>query len=189
MAGLYGERSGDDPLGRVMALLDSAGYESVVATNYEQIYHRYLELGEQVTTTNEVTEVFGPKQTALGESWFINIHAEWHVGDELVNEMNWRIMKFRPGAKKAADVPKIWTRRNSCGRPGRGTAPTSGRVWRLTSCGCRSARTVRCSIRRCPRSGRTKRLRSSIRWPAAGAPCTATWCITRPRYRVAHCLS
>lgn len=106
MAGLYGERWGDDPLGRVMALLDSAGYESVVATNYEQIYHRYLELGEQVTTTNEVTEVFGPKQTALGESWFINIHAEWHVGDELVNEMNWRIMKFRPGAKKAADVPE-----------------------------------------------------------------------------------
>lgn len=189
MAGLYGERSGDDPLGRVMALLDSAGYESVVATNYEQIYHRYLELGEQVTTTNEVTEVFGPKQTALGESWFINIHAEWRVGDELVNEMNWRIMKFRPGAKKAPDVPEdldpsklmrpSWSRDSAYFWEG-----VAAHELRL-----QSARTVRCSIRRCPRSGRTKRLRSSTRWPAAGAPCTATWCITRPRCLVAHCLS
>ncbi|WP_309224100.1 MULTISPECIES: OB-fold domain-containing protein [unclassified Mycobacteroides] len=98
MGGLHKVQATDDPLGRAMELLDGAGYESVVATNSEQIYHRYLVPGEEVSITNEVSDIFGPKQTALGESFFINIHVEWKVGDELVAEMNWRIMKFRPSA-------------------------------------------------------------------------------------------
>ncbi|MBA0047846.1 MaoC family dehydratase N-terminal domain-containing protein [Mycobacteroides sp. LB1] len=106
MGGLHKVQATDDPLGRAMELLDGAGYESVVATNSEQIYHRYLAPGEEVSITNEVSDIFGPKQTALGESFFINIHVEWTVGDELVAEMNWRIMKFRPGAKPTSDVPE-----------------------------------------------------------------------------------
>src|ERR1700724_3385248 len=36
MAGLHGQRAGDDPLGLMMAVLDEAGFTSVVATNCDQ---------------------------------------------------------------------------------------------------------------------------------------------------------
>ncbi len=96
MFGLSGERPTDDPMGPIMKLFDDAGYVGVVATNCEQTYHRYLQPGEQVSITSEMGDVVGPKQTALGEGWFINQHIIWRVGDEDVAEMNWRILKFKP---------------------------------------------------------------------------------------------
>jgi uncharacterized protein len=96
MFGLGGSRPDDDPMGPIMKLFDDAGYIGVVATNCEQTYHRYLQPGEQVSITAEMGDVIGPKQTALGEGYFINQHIIWRVGDEDVAEMNWRILKFRP---------------------------------------------------------------------------------------------
>jgi uncharacterized OB-fold protein/acyl dehydratase len=101
MAGLGGVRSADDPLSRIMALFDENGYIGVVATNCEQTYHRYLRPGEEVSVTAELTDVIGPKRTALGEGFFINQKITWSVPresgeDEPVAEMMWRIMKFRP---------------------------------------------------------------------------------------------
>ena len=108
MFGLAGERPTDDPMGPMMELFDSAGYVGVVATNCEQTYHRYLRPGEQVSVASEMRDVVGPKQTALGEGWFINQHITWRVGDEDVAEMAWRILKFKPresDAVGAAAVP------------------------------------------------------------------------------------
>jgi uncharacterized protein len=96
MFGLHGERPSDDPMGPIMKMFDDAGYIGVVATNCEQTYHRYLQPGEQVSITSEMGDVVGPKQTALGEGWFVNQHIIWRVGDEDVAEMNWRILKFKP---------------------------------------------------------------------------------------------
>ncbi|SPM40122.1 DNA-binding protein [Mycobacterium numidiamassiliense] len=96
MFGLGGERPTDDPMGPMMELFDGAGYVGVVATNCEQTYHRYLQPGEQVTIVSEMRDVVGPKQTALGEGFFINQHITWRVGDEDVAEMAWRILKFKP---------------------------------------------------------------------------------------------
>jgi uncharacterized protein len=98
MFGLGGERPTDDPMGPMMELFDDAGYVGVVATNCEQTYHRYLRPGEQVSIASEMRDVVGPKQTALGEGWFINQHITWRVGDEDVAEMEWRILKFKPAA-------------------------------------------------------------------------------------------
>lgn len=107
MFGLGGQRPKDDPLGPIMQLFDDAGYIGVVATNCEQTYHRYLRPGEQVSVTAEMGDVVGPKQTALGEGYFVNQHIVWRVGDEDVAEMNWRILKFKPGAadSSSATVP------------------------------------------------------------------------------------
>jgi uncharacterized OB-fold protein/acyl dehydratase len=102
MMGLGGVRPDDDPLGKVIELFDDAGYVGVVATNCEQTYHRYLRPGEEVSVAAELTDVVGPKQTALGESFFINQKITWQVGDEDVAEMNWRIMKFIPRDKQDA---------------------------------------------------------------------------------------
>jgi len=107
MFGLAGERPKDDPLGPIMQLFDDAGYIGVVATNCEQTYHRYLRPGEQVAITSEMGDVVGPKQTALGEGFFVNQHIIWRVGDEDVAEMNWRILKFRPrDAAPGTSVPE-----------------------------------------------------------------------------------
>ena len=105
MGGLGEGRSDDDPLSKMMALFDEAGFVGVVATNCEQTYHRYLRPGEEVEIHAEITDVVGPKQTALGEGYFINQLITWTVGDgETVAEMKWRIMKFAP---RAADGPAV----------------------------------------------------------------------------------
>jgi uncharacterized OB-fold protein/acyl dehydratase len=108
MMGLGGNRPDDDPLGKILGLFDEAGYIGVVATNCEQTYHRYLRPGEEVSVAAELTDVVGPKRTALGEGFFITQKISWSVGDEDVAEMMWRIMKFRPaeadGAAQSAVV-------------------------------------------------------------------------------------
>jgi uncharacterized protein len=108
MFGLGGERPVDDPMGPIMKLFDDNGYIGVVATNCEQTYHRYLQPGEQVSIASEMGDVVGPKQTGLGEGWFVNQHIVWRVGDEDVAEMNWRILKFKPreSADATSSVPE-----------------------------------------------------------------------------------
>jgi uncharacterized OB-fold protein/acyl dehydratase len=98
MGGLHGQRSSDDPLGLMMAALDEAGFTSVVATNCEQTYHRYLRHGEQLTVTTLLDDVVGPKQTGLGTGWFVTTRNVWYSGDEPVAEMLFRVLKFRPPA-------------------------------------------------------------------------------------------
>lgn len=106
MFGLGGTRPDDDPLGKILELFDDAGYIGVVATNCEQTYHRYLTPGEEVSVVAELTDVVGPKRTALGEGFFITQKITWQVGDEDVAEMMWRIMKFKPGEDDAgSQVP------------------------------------------------------------------------------------
>jgi len=85
-----------DPLGLMTAVLDDAGFTSVVATNSEQEYYRYLRPGEQLTVRSSLEGVTGPKQTALGEGWFVTTRSTWYVGDEAVAAMRFRVLKFRP---------------------------------------------------------------------------------------------
>ena len=109
MMGLGGVRPDDDPLGKIIELFDGAGYVGVVATNCEQTYHRYLQPGEEVSVTAEITDVVGPKKTGLGEGYFITQKISWWVGQdgdaELVADMIWRIMKFLPAEKDSAAAP------------------------------------------------------------------------------------
>ncbi|MDT4910979.1 MAG: 3-oxo-4,17-pregnadiene-20-carboxyl-CoA hydratase alpha subunit [Pseudonocardiales bacterium] len=102
MAGLHGSRTSDDPLGRMMTLLDDAGYTSVVATNCEQTYHRYLRPGEQVSVRTTLDDVRGPKKTALGKGWFVTTLNTWYVGEEPVAEMLFRVLKFTPAPRAPA---------------------------------------------------------------------------------------
>ena len=96
MRGLHPRREDDDPLGLMSAVLDQAGFTSVVATNCEQEYQRYLRIGEEVTVRSRLESVTGPKRTALGEGWFVTTRSTWYVGAEPVASMLFRILKFRP---------------------------------------------------------------------------------------------
>jgi uncharacterized OB-fold protein len=104
MSGLHGQRAGDDPLGLMMSVLDEAGFTSVVATNCEQTYHRYLRHGEQLDVTTRLEDVVGPKTTALGEGWFVTTRNVWYAGGEPVAEMLFRVLKYRPPPAAAAPV-------------------------------------------------------------------------------------
>jgi uncharacterized OB-fold protein/acyl dehydratase len=108
MPGLHGIRADDDPLGQMSNVLDAAGYTSVVATNCDQEYHRYLKIGEQLSVRSALLEVTGPKRTALGEGWFVTTRSTWFSGDEPVATMDFRILKFRP--PDLAAVPSTATR-------------------------------------------------------------------------------
>lgn len=102
MGGLHYARSEDDPLGQMMGILDDAGFTSIVATNCEQTYHRYLALGEKVSLTARLDDVVGPKRTGLGLGWFVTVRNTWFVDDEPVAEMLFRVLKFAP--EKTPDV-------------------------------------------------------------------------------------
>jgi len=96
MPGLHGVRGDDDPLGQMSAVLDQAGYTSVVATNCDQAYQRYLKLGEQLSVRARLLDVTGPKRTALGEGWFVTTRSTWFSAGEPVAAMDFRILKFKP---------------------------------------------------------------------------------------------
>jgi uncharacterized OB-fold protein len=118
MAGLHGQRALDDPLGAMMRILDEAGYTSVVATNSDQTYHRYLKVGEHLSVTTSLEDVTGPKRTGLGEGWFVTTRSTWYVGDEPVAEMRFRVLKFKPAQQPEPqrETPKAQAIRPSINR-------------------------------------------------------------------------
>jgi uncharacterized protein len=86
-----------------MTLLDSAGFTSVVATNCEQEYHRYLRLGDHLSTQTIIESVSDEKATGLGVGHFVTTRVEYRTDEgELVGTMRFRILKFRPGTGRGA---------------------------------------------------------------------------------------
>jgi uncharacterized OB-fold protein len=134
----------DDPMGGIVQALDDAGYTSVVATNCDQVYYRYLRHGESLTLSVSLTDLVGPKRTALGEGYFFTTRQTWYSGDEVVGTMDFRILKFRPGGGSAP-------------RPGSGpvmrpmVSPDTAFFWAGTSAGeLRIQSCVDCGVVRHP---------------------------------------
>jgi uncharacterized OB-fold protein len=136
MRGLHPQADDDDPLGLMSAVLDEAGFTSVVATNCEQEYHRYLRHGEQVEVRSRLESVTGPKRTSLGEGWFITTISTWYAGSEPVATMLFRILKFRPAPPPppASDVLRPVVSRDTAFFWD-GTAAGELRIQRCGGCG------------------------------------------------------
>jgi uncharacterized OB-fold protein len=96
MPGLRRPTGVTDPFAEMLAVLDEAGYTSIVATNSEQEYHRYLRQGEVIEVRTRLRDVVGPKRTALGEGYFVTTESTWYSGAEAVGTMVFRVLKFRP---------------------------------------------------------------------------------------------
>jgi uncharacterized OB-fold protein len=93
----------DDPNSKVMAELDAAGFTSVVATNSEHEYLRYLKLGELLEGVQVLSDVSQEKQTGLGTGHFVTTTTEYRNRDgEVVGRMKFRILKFKPGTGRSA---------------------------------------------------------------------------------------
>jgi len=102
MPGLPG-RSEDGPGMGVFRELDAAGYTSIVATNSEHEYARYLRLGDRLHGTGELGDVSGEKQTALGLGRFVTSRVIYRTdAGEVVGRLLLRVLKFRPGTGRFA---------------------------------------------------------------------------------------
>ena len=139
MRGLHPQADDDDPLGLMSAVLDEAGFTSVVATNCEQEYRRYLRHGEQVEVRSRLESVTGPKRTSLGEGWFVTTISTWYAGTEPVATMLFRILKFRPAPPPPPPPPASDVLRPVVSRDTaffwEGTAAGELRIQRCGGCG------------------------------------------------------
>ena len=88
---------------RVFALLDEAGFTSVVATNCDQEYRRPLVLGDRLTATSVLESVSPEKATALGDGHFVTTRTDFTDAAGLtVATMRFRILRFRPRSGPSA---------------------------------------------------------------------------------------
>jgi len=110
--------SGGNARDELMRLLDDAGFTSVVATNCEQEYERYLHLGDHLSATTTIESVSDEKATGLGVGHFVTTRVDYRTDDgELVATMRFRILKFRPGTGRSAAPEKKTTERPRRPRP------------------------------------------------------------------------
>lgn len=93
-------RDGDGPYERMNELLFSRGFTSVVATNCEQTYVRYLRPGDRVTMRTVIDSISEEKTTGLGTGHFVTTRQDYYdASGELVGSMLFRIIRFRPRAR------------------------------------------------------------------------------------------
>jgi uncharacterized protein len=140
MYGLDPHRPAGDPLHSMMGVMDEAGFTSVLGTNCDQTYDRYLRPGEQVSVTTRLESVVGPKKTGVGEGYFVTTRSTWHVGDEQVATMMFRVLKFRPssgprGVEAAPSGPVRPVRNRDTEFFWEGTAVGELRIQRCNACG------------------------------------------------------
>ncbi len=84
-------------------LLSAHGYPSVVATDCEQEYRRYLRPGDRVTATTTIESISEQKATALGIGYFIDTRTVFR--DQQGQEVGWmtfRVLKFKPAQEPQA---------------------------------------------------------------------------------------
>ena len=96
-----------DPLHGTMRILDEAGFTSVLGTDCDQTYARFLTQGERTAITSRLVSVVGPKQTGVGIGYFVTTENTWWVEgvdgqSEAVATMTFRVLKFKPGTGSSA---------------------------------------------------------------------------------------
>ena len=101
------ERGGapSDVESRMLSLLDAAGYKSIVATNSELEFERYLRLGDRLHSSTVFESVSDEKTTARGRGYFVT-WVTTYVDDagEVVGRQRFRVFKFKP-ANATGETP------------------------------------------------------------------------------------
>ncbi len=84
----------------LIAVLDEAGFTSVVATDSDMEFVRELSLGDHIQMTEVVETISGEKQTALGAGHFITTLKTYRDDDGMVvGTQRWRTLRYRPAQK------------------------------------------------------------------------------------------
>ncbi|MCX5532439.1 OB-fold domain-containing protein [Streptomyces sp. NBC_00006] len=104
MAGLTSYEGRSPAHDELFALLEGAGYTSVVATDCEQEYLRPLRPGDAITYDSVIESVSPLKTTKLGTGHFITTRMNVRVGGEIAGTHLFRILKYTP-AKRSSGGP------------------------------------------------------------------------------------
>jgi uncharacterized OB-fold protein/acyl dehydratase len=100
-----GEREGAQA--ELMKTVHEAGYTSVVATNCEQEYMRYLRPGDELTAVQTYESISDEKHTALGDGFFVTTVTTFKdQHDDVVGTMRFRILLYKPPAKAEPTLPR-----------------------------------------------------------------------------------
>ncbi|WP_435974972.1 bifunctional MaoC family dehydratase N-terminal/OB-fold nucleic acid binding domain-containing protein [Streptomyces sp. Qhu_M48] len=99
MGGLSGHTGRSSAYEELFALLDGAGYTSVVATDCEQEYLRPLRPGDEITFDTVIESVSERKRTKLGTGHFVTTRTDVRVGGELAGTHRFRILKYAPAGR------------------------------------------------------------------------------------------
>ncbi|MFE6918267.1 bifunctional MaoC family dehydratase N-terminal/OB-fold nucleic acid binding domain-containing protein [Streptomyces rubiginosohelvolus] len=108
MGGLSGHTDGTGrsaAYDEMFALLDGAGYTSVVATDCEQEYPRPLRPGDRITFDTVIESVSPRKTTKLGTGYFVTTRTDVHADGELAGTHRFRILKYRPAQRNKDAEP------------------------------------------------------------------------------------
>ncbi|WP_007024008.1 bifunctional MaoC family dehydratase N-terminal/OB-fold nucleic acid binding domain-containing protein [Saccharomonospora iraqiensis] len=100
-----GDTDGTAPtvLDEMFALLDEAGFTSVVATDSDQEFVRELVPGDHLSVSETLESVSPEKTTALGTGHFLtSLRTYTDQHGDVVATQRWRILRFRPAGKTAA---------------------------------------------------------------------------------------
>ncbi len=104
MGGLSGHQGRSGAYDELSALLDGAGYTSVVATDCEQEYLRPLRPGDAITFDAVIESVSERKTTKLGTGHFVTTRMDVRADGELAGTHRFRILKYAPAARAGLTV-------------------------------------------------------------------------------------
>ncbi|MFK4069557.1 bifunctional MaoC family dehydratase N-terminal/OB-fold nucleic acid binding domain-containing protein [Streptomyces sp. NPDC029674] len=100
MGGLSGHDGRSEAYDALFALLDGAGYTSVVATDCEQEYLRALRPGDEITFDAVIESVSERKTTKLGAGHFVTTRMDVRAGGRLAGTHRFRILKYAPAQRR-----------------------------------------------------------------------------------------
>lgn len=101
MGGLSGHTDRSGAYGELSALLDGAGYTSIVATDCEQEYLRPLRPGDRITFDAVIESVSERKTTRLGTGHFITTRMDIRANGEPAGTHRFRVLKYAPAVRDA----------------------------------------------------------------------------------------
>ncbi|MGW9075278.1 bifunctional MaoC family dehydratase N-terminal/OB-fold nucleic acid binding domain-containing protein [Streptomyces kronopolitis] len=104
MGGLSGHTDRSGAFDALFALLDGAGYTSVVATDCEQEYLRPLRPGDEITFDAVIEAVSERKTTKLGVGHFVTTRMDVRADGEPAGTHRFRILKYAPHAAHARET-------------------------------------------------------------------------------------
>ena len=134
MAGL-GDRPRSGPYDELLAALDAAGFEAVVATDCEQEYRCPLRPGDRIAFDAVIESVSPRKTTKLGTGHFVTTRMDLRRGAEPVGTHRFRILKYAPARRKtAAERPRPVVNRDNA-RFWDGVSRHELLIQRCTDCG------------------------------------------------------
>lgn len=81
----------------LMFLLDQGGYTSVVATEMEQRFEQEMTVGMHLTCHYTIDSITGPKNTGLGEGYFITLGKRYEDAEQAtIATERFTLLRFRP---------------------------------------------------------------------------------------------